>query len=184
MLAHAVIDRARPTPMPGAGLVCLGEVVGPHGVKGALRVKSFTAAPRDLVAYGPLCDASGKRRFVLALIGESRGALIARIEGVDDRDAAERLRGVRLHVPRAALPEPEPDSYYHADLIGLRVVDMAGRALGAVRAVLDLPAGTVIEIGRDDGGELLLAFTKATVPSVDLDAGVMVVDPPGEVEAR
>jgi 16S rRNA processing protein RimM len=184
LLAYAMTDRAPPTRSAGAGLVCLGEVAGPHGVKGAVRVKSFTAAPADLVAYGPLSDASGTRRFALVLIGESRGVLIARIEGVDDRDAAEHLRGVRLHVPRQALPTPEPDSYYHADLIGLRVVDRAGRAIGRVRAVLDLPAGAVIEIGKNDGGELLLAFSDATVPTVDLDAGFMVVDPPEEVEAR
>jgi 16S rRNA processing protein RimM len=184
LLAHAVIDRTQPTGSLGADLVCLGEIAGPHGVKGAVRVKSFTAAPADLVAYGPLCDASGKRRFALALIGGSRGILIARIEGVADRDAAGRLRGVRLHVPRAALPAPGPDSYYHADLIGLRVINRAGTAIGTVRAVLDLPAGAVIEIGRNDGGELMLAFTDATVPTVDLGAGVMVVDPPEEVEAR
>ncbi len=185
MLAHAVTDRAQPpTLVPGAGLVCLGEVTGPHGVKGALRVKSFAAVPADLVAYGPLCDASGRRRFALTLIGESRGALIARIEGVDDRDAAERLRGVRLHVPRQALPTPEPDSYYHADLIGLRVVDKAGQAVGTVRAVLDLPGGAVIEIAKNDAGELLLTFTDATVPTVDVEAGVMVIDPPEEIDAR
>ncbi len=184
MLAQAMTEHARPTRKPAAGLVCLGEVLGPHGVKGAVRVKSFAAAPADLVAYGALVDASGTRRFALTLIGESRGALIARFEGVDDRDGVEALRGLRLYVPRRAMPAPEPESYYQTDLIGLRVIDKAGQAIGTVRAVLDLPAGAVIEIARADGGELLLAFTDATVPSIDLEAGLMVVDPPEEVEAR
>lgn len=183
-MAYAVTDRTTRNRTPVAGLVCLGEVLGPHGVKGALRVKSFTATPSDLAAYGPLSDATGRRRFKLTLVGESRGAVIARVEGVGDREAAERLRGMKLHVRREALPEPEPDSYYHVDLIGLRVVDRAGRAIGEVRAVHSLPASDVIEIGRDDGGELLLAFTAANVPTIDLDAGVMVIEPPGEVEAR
>lgn len=169
--------------MPAAPrLVCLGEIVAAHGVKGAVRVKSYAATPEDLVAYGALTDASGRRRFALTLVGESRGTLIAAIEGVHDRNAAEALCGTRLYVGRDALPPPEPDGYYHVDLIGLGVVDRAGAPIGRVRAVLDLPAGDVLEIERDDGGELLLPFTRAVVPSVDLEAGVIVVDPPGEVE--
>ncbi|MGD9537354.1 MAG: ribosome maturation factor RimM [Alphaproteobacteria bacterium] len=168
--------------MPAAGrLVCLGEIVGPHGVRGAVRVKSFAATPGGLAAYGALSDASGRRKFELRLIGESRGALIAQIEGVDDRDAAEALRGTRLYVGRDALPAPEPDDFYHVDLIGLRVVDTRGEAIGRVRDVLDLPAGAVLEIEREDGDELLLPFTRAAVPTVDLDAGLMVVDLPAEV---
>jgi 16S rRNA processing protein RimM len=171
--------------MPAAPcLVCLGEIVAAHGVKGAVRVKSFAARPEDLVAYGQLCDASARRRFELRLIGASRGTLIAEIEGVHDRDAAEALCGTPLHVSRDALPPPEPDDYYHVDLVGLGVVDTRGAAIGRVRAVLDLPAGDVLEIERADGGELLLPFTRAAVPRVDLDAGVIVVDPPGEVEPR
>ncbi len=186
MLAQAMTERTPSTRTPprAAGLVCLGEIMAPHGIKGALRVRSFTTVPADLVAYGALSDASDQRRFTLTLIGESRGALIARVDGVEDRNAAEALKGVRLHVPRAALPAPEPESYYHADLIGLRVVDKAGQAIGTVRAILDLPAGAVIEIETLTGGELLLAFTDATVPTIDLAAGLMVVDPPEEIEAR
>jgi 16S rRNA processing protein RimM len=158
--------------------------VGPHGVKGALRVKSFAAVAADLAAYGALTDERGKRRFALELIGETRGAVIVRIEGIDDRDAAEALRGMRLFVRRSALPEPEPESFYQVDLIGLRAVDVSGRTVGEVRAVHDLPSSAVIEIATDDGGELLVPFTRHVVPSIDLAHRLMVVDPPQEVMAR
>jgi 16S rRNA processing protein RimM len=176
-----------PRPDPGApaarDLVCLGAIVGPHGVGGAVRVRSFTAVPSDLVRYGALSDAAGGRRLVLHLTGESRGLLIARVEGVTDRDGAASLRGLRLHVARAALPEPEPESFYHVDLIGLAAVDRAGAEIGRVAAVHDLPAGDVLEIARHDGGELLLPFTRAVVPAVEPRAGRIVIDPPCEVEA-
>ena len=146
-------------------------------------MKSFAATPADLAAYGPLSDASGERHFVLRVVGESRGAQIAHIEGIEDREAAETLKGLRLHVRRGALPEPGPDSFYHVDLIGLEAVDLKGAEIGRVAAVLDLPAGDVLEIAQRGGGELLLPFTRAVVPSVDLRARRLVVDPPDEVEA-
>ena len=180
--------RAAP-PRPETGspatndLVCLGEVAGAHGVKGAVRIRSYAAVPADLASYGPLFDAHGERRFAVKVIGETRGALIVRIVGIDDRDAAEALKGTRLHVRRDALPEPEPESYYHVDLIGLEAVDVNGAAVGRVAAVHDLPAGDVLEIRQEGGGELMLPFTRAVVPAVDLRARRLVIDPPGEVEA-
>jgi len=176
--AHPRIDGAMSAP----DLVCLGEIVGAHGVQGAVRVKSYAETPSGVAAYGPLTDTAGGR-FELVPIGESRGALIARIKGIEDRDDAEALKGTRLHVPRAALPEPEPDSFYHVDLIGLEAVDKRGAEIGRVAAVLDLPAGDVLEIAQRGGGELLVPFTRATVPSVDLKGRRLVVDPPDEVEA-
>src|SRR4051794_41422682 len=99
--------------------VCVGVVTGPHGIRGAVRLKSFTAEPQDIASYGPVEDERGQRQFELQLIGEGKGVVIARIPGVDDRNRAEALRGMRLYLPRNALPPTDEDEFYHADLIGL-----------------------------------------------------------------
>lgn len=158
-------------------MVCLGVVTAPHGVRGAVRIRSFTARPEDLVAYGHLYDASGQRPFVIRLEGHVRAALIARIDGIDDRTAAETVRGLKLYVPRQVLPEPDADEYYHADLIGLMAETVAedgsgrtGAVLGPVTAVEDYGAGPVLEIAAADG-PLPVPFTRAVVPWVDLAAG-------------
>lgn len=162
--------------------MCVGVVVGAHGVGGQVRVKSFTAEPAGLYALGPLTDEPGLRRFALTPVGAAGGALIARIDGVADRDAAEALKGTRLYAERAALPEPAADEYYHADLIGLRVELGDGTTLGRVRAVHDFGAGDLIEVADDEGqgkaGGLMVPFTVAAVPVVDLEGGRLVVDPP------
>ena len=129
--------------------VCVGVVTGPHGVGGAVRIKSFTARPEDIAAYGPLADETGRRRLELRLLGAAKGVLIARLPGVEDRDRAEALRGLRLYLPRSALPPPEEEEYYHADLIGLEAVLADGTPLGRVRAVHDFGAGDTLEIERD-----------------------------------
>jgi len=158
--------------------VLMGVITGAHGVKGQVRVKSFTAAPDAIVAYGPLEDERGDRRIRLELTGVVRGMLIARIDGVADRDAAERLKGTRLYLPREALPEPGEDEYYHADLIGLVVVLKEGAELGRVRAVHDFGAGDSIEVEKPDGGVVMVPFTESVVPVVDIKGGRLVVDPP------
>lgn len=173
-------------------MVCLGVVTAPHGVRGEVRIRSFTARPEDLVAYGDLYDASGQRRFAVDLRGSVRGALVARIAGIDDRTAAERLRGLELYVPRRVLPEPDPDEFYHADLIGLRAEIVAGPesglphdaapglVLGGVIAVDDYGAGPVLEIAVAEGPPLMVPFTTAVVPWVDLDGGrIGIVAVPG-----
>jgi len=164
--------------------VCVGVVAGAHGVRGQLRVKSFTAEPRDIAAYGPLSDAEGGRQFDLRLVGAAKGVLLARIAGVDDRDAAEALRGTEFFVPRDALPTPEMDEFYHADLIGAAAVLADGAPYGRVLALHDFGAGDMIEIERADGGVVVLPFTRAIVPEIDLAAGRIVVDPPHEIDAR
>jgi len=170
---------------PGAAtprLICVGAIVGAHGVRGAVKIKSFTAAPADIAAYGPLSDESGRRQFALKQIGEARGLVLATIDGVRDRDQAEALRGTQLFVDRARLPRPAEEEYYHADLIGLDAEDATGKPIGVVRAVLNHGAGDVLEISLADGGTMLLPFTRATVPVVDLAGGRVVVDPPADVE--
>ncbi|MCC6467958.1 MAG: ribosome maturation factor RimM [Alphaproteobacteria bacterium] len=160
--------------------VCVGVIVGAHGVRGAVRVKSFTADAMDIASYGPLSDEQGRRQFALSAIGQARGAVLARIEGVQDRDAAEALRGVRLYVDRARFPEPGEDEFYHADLIGLAVLTVDGARLGTVGAIVNHGAGDMMEIALEAGGSAMLPFTKAVVPAVDLAGGKLVVDPPAE----
>src|SRR3954451_19001699 len=158
--------------------VCVGVVTGAHGVRGAVRLKSFTAEPEDVAAYGPLQDERGERHFALRLIGSGKGVLIAAISGIEDRDRAEALRGLRLYLPRSALPPLEEEEYYHADLIGLEAVLADGISIGTVRAVHDFGAGDTLEIERVEAQPVMVPFTRSVVPVVDLDAGRLVVDPP------
>ncbi|MCA8928655.1 MAG: 16S rRNA processing protein RimM [Alphaproteobacteria bacterium] len=160
--------------------VCVAAVAGAHGVKGLVRLKAFTEVPEDCTAYGPLSSADGSRTFRVELLGRHKALLLARIEGVGDRDRAEALRGTRLYVDRAALPEPEDnDEFYHADLIGLAAELRDGTRIGRVRAVYDFGAGDTLELGETaDGKALLVPFTLAVVPEVDVAGGRLVVAPP------
>ncbi|HEX5452216.1 MAG TPA: ribosome maturation factor RimM [Stellaceae bacterium] len=158
--------------------VCVGVITGAQGVRGAVRVKSFTADPADVARYGPLADEPGEREFHLSFIGNAKGVIIAKIAGIDDRDRAETLRGLRLYVPRTALPPTQEDEYYHADLIGLNAVLADGAPLGRVRAVHDFGAGDTLEIARAAGQPVMVPFTRAIVPVVDMKAGRLVIDPP------
>ena len=157
--------------------ICLGIITAPHGVKGLVRVKSFTAEPAAIAGYAPLEDEAG-RRVGIEFIGAAKGVLLARVEGVGDRDAAERLKGLRLCLPRAALPAPEDEEYYHADLLGLGAELPDGTRLGRVRAIYGFGAGDSIEIEREGAAPVLVPFTRAAVPVVDIAGGRIVVDPP------
>jgi 16S rRNA processing protein RimM len=160
--------------------ICVGAIAGAHGVKGLVKIKSFTEEPDGVAAYGPLSDEAGEREYTLALTGRAKGLIIARIDGVEDRNAAEALRGTRLYVERAALPPTAEEAYYHTDLIGLEAVGMDGAPVGEVKALYNYGAGDVIEIQRRDKDLLLLPFTKAAVPEVDLEGGRLVVREPEE----
>lgn len=162
----------------------LGVITGAHGVRGEVKVKPFTATPRALGRYREFTDESGRRVFKLAIRGEARGLAIARIDGVDDRNAAEALKGARLFVERDRLPKARRGEVYIADLIGLPAIDLAGAAVGHVSRVLNYGAGDVLEIERPGRDALLLPFSDRMVPEVDVAAGRVVVDPPIEVEAR
>jgi 16S rRNA processing protein RimM len=154
----------------------LGAVAGAHGVKGLVRVKSFAAAPKAIADYGPLEDKAG-RRVLLRVTGGSDDMLIAQIDGVTTRDQAERMKGTELFVPRGALPATGADEFYHADLVGLEVRLPDGTRFGTVRGVHDFGAGDSLEIERDTG-EVLVPFTRAAVPTVDIAGGYIVLDPP------
>ena len=168
------------------GRVCVGAVAGAHGVRGDVRIKSFTERPEDIAAYGPLEDERGERIFALTLRGRARGQLIGSVAGVDDRDAAEALGGVRLYVDRDRLPAPEDeDEFYHADLLGLSALDGAGNRRGEVAAILPAGDAEVLEIDPGGGGEtILVPFTREHVPEIDIAAGHIVIDPPEEPEDR
>ena len=166
-------------------LILLGEFGRAHGLKGEVRLKSFTAEPAAIASYGPLVT-DDRRRFVLkgvrAASGGSPDMLVARVEGVATREAAEALNRLRLYVGRDQLPPPEgEDEYLAADLVGLVVEDRAGRVLGTVVAVPDYGGGDLLEIAPARGPTALLPFTKAFVPTVDLAARRVVVDPPDDL---
>ena len=174
----------------GTSRLCVGVITGAQGVRGAVRIKSFTVVPEDVAAYGPVADEKGHREFALRPVGRAKGVVIATIAGVTDRDGAERLKGVRLYVARDRLPAPGKEEYYHADLIGLAAVLRDGTPLGQVRAVHEYGAGDSIEVVRESGATVMVPFTRATVPEVDLAAGRLVIEPldgllddrPGEAE--
>lgn len=165
------------------GLICLGAVIGAHGVRGAVRIKSFAMNASDIAAYGPLQSEDGATRFSLTVRGVSRGAVLAEIDGIDRREAAEALQGTRLYIPREALPETDEDEFYHADLIGLSARTKDGKAYGVVKSIDDYGAGDVIEIERETEQSIFLPFTREIVPEIDLAAGSLVIDPPAEIDA-
>lgn len=163
--------------------ICVGRIVGAQGVRGAVRLKSFTADPAAIARYGALTDRDG-RRFELRVTGQSSGALIARVGGVDDRDQALALKGTDLFVARTALPAPAEDEFYHADLIGLAARTTDGRELGRITAVHDFGAGDVLEIAGE-GGSVMVPFRRAIVPTVDLAAGWLEIEPvPGLLDGQ
>ena len=168
----------RPKTATNEDLVCVGVIGAARGLKGEVRIKSFTTDPADIGAYGPLFDATGERAFHLRVVGMAKGLVVARIEGVEDRDATEVLKGVHLHVPRSALPETDDEEYYHADLIGLRAELVGGEPLGTIRAIYDFSAGDVLEIAQENGGVVMVPFTRAVVPEIDFDGGRLVIEPP------
>jgi 16S rRNA processing protein RimM len=164
--------------------ILLGVIGRAHGVRGLLRVVSHTADPARLTAYGPLSDDRG-RRFTLRWRGDGVADVAELVDGAErrvaDRTAAEKLTNTRLYIDRAQLPEPEAEEFYLADLIGMAVRDGGGRALGTVAVVHDYGAGPSLEIATG-GAPLLVPFTRACVPAVDVAAGCLTVVPPGAVD--
>jgi 16S rRNA processing protein RimM len=154
--------------------VLLGVVAAPHGVRGLVRIKSFTEDPMAVATYGPLSDESGKKEYRVEALSAARDAVLARIEGVADRTAAEALRGLRLYVERKRLPQAGEREWYEADLIGLEAVGTDGRNWGKVIAFHDFGAGSVMEVT----GGVMLPFTDEAVPEIDVAGGKVLIDPP------
>lgn len=158
--------------------VCVGAIAGAFGVRGDVRLKSFCAEPAAIAAYAPLFTEDGARRFTVVLGNPVPNGLAARLSGVTTREEAEALKGVRLYADRDKLPALEDDEYYHADLIGLVVLDTGGTAIGRVTAVLNHGAGDLLEIQRPGKASALLPFTRAMVPTVDMTGGRIMADIP------
>ncbi len=167
---------------PASSRICLGVIVGAKGLRGEVRVKSFTERPADVAAYGPLSTDDG-RAFALTVTGKAQGVVIARIKGVADRTAAEKLKGTKLYVARDALPETDDGSYYHTDLVGLAAELSTGETLGTITAVYNFGAGDVVEVKMADGRSELVPFSEAAIAGVDIAGGKVTINPlPGLFE--
>ena len=168
----------RALPVAAADGLLVGTITGASGLKGEVKMKSFTAEPEGIGRYGPLFSEDG-RSFQVASVRALKGdAVVVRFNGIDDRARAETLKGVRLYISRAALPEPKAGEFYHADLIGLRVEDAEGKKLGTVRGIHNFGAGDVIEIEDASGDSIMIPFTRDVVPHVDIAGGRIVASPP------
>jgi 16S rRNA processing protein RimM len=160
-------------------VICVGSLSGAYGVRGEVRLKSYCAEPSDIADYNPLSDADGLRQFNVTLVRPIKGGYAARVSGVSTKEDADALRGTDLFAPRDRLPSLPDDEFYHADLIGLDVVDTGGVVLGKVKTVQNHGAGDLLEIhGPGMKNTVLLPFTQAAVPTVDLAGGRIVADPP------
>ena len=159
--------------------ICVGAIAGAYGVNGEVRLKSFTAEPRDIATYTPLTNEDGGQTFTLEISRPIKGGFVARITGIATKEQADALKGRRLFANRDQLPNLPDDEFYHADLVGLLVVDTGGADLGRVKSVQNHGAGDLLEIhGPGLKDTVLLPFTRDAVPTVDLSAGRIVVDPP------
>lgn len=159
--------------------VCVASFSSAHGVSGAIRLKSFTENPDDVAGFDVLENEDATKHYEFDVVSHTgKGELIVKVDGVQTREAAEALKGERLYVSRTELPEAGDEEFYHADLIGLTVKTTSGKTLGTVRAVFDFGAGDMLEILPKEGALIMVPFTKAVVPIVDIEKGRVVIDPP------
>lgn len=165
-----------------AAPVCVARIGAAHGVRGAVRLWTFTEDPLAVRDYGPLMTRDGSRQFEVTHAREAKDHLVVTLKGVATRDDAERLNGLELYVPRDRLPDTDDGEYYHTDLIGLAAVTTAEQPLGKVIAIHNFGAGDIIEIAPPQGTTMLLPFTNAVVPTVDLAGGRVVIELPQEID--
>ena len=162
--------------------ICVARIGAAHGVRGAVKLWTFTEDPLAVKHYGPLMTKDGGRQFEVTHVREAKDHLVATLKGIATREDAERLNGLELYIARDKLPETDEDEYYHADLIGLAAVNAADEPLGRVVAIHNFGAGDIIEIAPAKGASMLLPFTNAVVPTVDIASGRVVIELPKEVE--
>lgn len=170
---------SKPSQDAGQTRILLGVISNAHGIKGDVLVRTFTENPEDVAAYGPLSDEAGERHFKLKVVRLTSKGVVCRIDGVGDRNGAEALKGTRLFVARAQLPEPEAGEFYFSDLIGLKAVDPGGAEIGRIAQVMNHGAGDILElvlIGQTES--VLVPFNQTFVPNVDLEGGAVTVTLP------
>jgi 16S rRNA processing protein RimM len=165
-----------------AAQICIARIGAAHGVRGAVKLWTFTDDPLAVMQYGSLATKDGARSFEVATAREAKGHLVATLKGIATREEAERLNGLELYVAREKLPATDGDEYYHADLIGLAAVTPANEPLGRIIAIHNFGAGDIIEIARSNGTTMLLPFTNAVVPLVDLASGRVTIELPAEID--
>jgi 16S rRNA processing protein RimM len=162
--------------------ICVARIGAAHGVRGAVRLWAFTEDPLAVTRYGPLTTKDGARQFEVTHAREAKDHLVATLKGIATREDAERLNGLELYIAREKLPDTDDGEYYHADLIGLAAVNAANEPLGRVIAIHNFGAGDIIEIAPPQGTTMLLPFTNAVVPTVDLANGRVVIELPAEID--
>jgi 16S rRNA processing protein RimM len=158
-------------------LIQLGVITTVHGVRGQVKIRSFTAIPEDITSYGPLRDKSG-RVYDIRVTGQTKDVLIATIKDVETREAAEKLRGTELWVPRSALPDTQEHSYYYEDLAGLKLLTADGTAYGIIEGMYNFGAGDLVAVKRESGKEELIPFSRTTFPEIHISKGTAIIDPP------
>ncbi|NSY39668.1 ribosome maturation factor RimM [Leisingera sp. ANG59] len=160
-------------------LICVGAIAGSFGVRGEVRLKSFCAVPEEIEDYSPLSNEDGSRTYSLTITRPIKNGFAALLGGVETKEDADAIKGLRLFARRDQLPQLPDDEFYHADLIGLEVYDTGGTLLGSVKSVQNHGAADLLEIhGPGLKATVLLPFTLEAVPTVDLTQGRIVADPP------
>ncbi len=162
--------------------ICIAVITNAHGVNGNLRVKSFGHDAKSLTDYGKLMDATGKKTFDLTITGQSKGQFIVKIDGINNRNDAEALKTTELFIMRDKLPDINEDEFYYTDLIGMRMETSDSSHYGTLKAVHDFGAGDLLDVNLAAGGSIMLPFTKEVIPHIDMKAGLLIVNPPLEVE--
>ena len=155
--------------------ICVGQFAGAHGVRGLVKIRSFTAEPEAIFDYTPLTSEDGKKRFKLGFKSVAKDHFIATLEGLTSREAAEALRGDKIYIARDLLPKPRKGEYYEADLIALRAEDAEGKDYGRVVDIHDHGAGVFLEIGTSKKDSFMLPFKDAFVPEVDVTGGKVII---------
>jgi 16S rRNA processing protein RimM len=160
-----------------SSFVCVGCITAAHGLKGNVTIRSFTEIPEDFLSYGPLVNEAGEKIPEITILHPSKEAMfVARIDDVTTREEAEKYKGLSLYIHRDALPDPEGDTYYHSDLIGLSAQDETGTSIGSVKEIHDFGAGTLLEIENKASLKTwMLPFQNETVPTINLQAGYIVL---------
>ena len=165
--------------------ICVAQIGAAHGLKGEVRLRSFTEDPAAFAQYGPLQTEDGSRRFEVEAMRPAKDAFVIRFHGVADRNAAEALRDIKLYVDRDSLPAADEDEFYHADLVGLVAVTPAGETFGEVIGIHNFGAGDILELKRSGSSDtVMLSFDQKTFPTIDIAGGKIVVDPPAEIIAK